>query len=265
MLFLTLRTCSRMVTSLADCLLPCLRGPLMGTFSHATRKEGTMKFAILALAVAPAMSFAAGSRQVDVDRITDASHVINELANAPAGIPPSILEKAQCIGVIPSVKKAAFVFGAKYGKGVMVCRTANGWSGPSTVIITGGSFGLQLGAGETDLVFAVRNHSGEDKIMQDKFTFNASAGAMAGPVGRTGQAETDAELHAQILSWSRSRGLYAGLDLGGATLRPDNDANRRIYGRDVTERQILTGEVPRPADANTLYAALQHYPIQPKR
>lgn len=220
-----------------------------------------MKFAILALAVTPAMLLAAGSRQVDLDRIADASHVLNELKNAPdKGIPDKILEKAQCIGVIPAVKKAAFVVGAKYGKGVMVCRTAKGWSGPSTEIIEGGSFGFQIGAGSTDVVFAVMNHDGERKITQDKFTFDASAGAMAGPLGRTGSAETDAQLHAEILSWSRSRGLYAGVDLGGATLRPDNDANARIYGREVSQRQILSGDVPAPADAHQLYEALDRYP-----
>lgn len=225
-----------------------------------------MKFAIMALVVTPAMLLAAESEHVDLDRITDASQVLNELKDAPdKGIPEDILRKAQCVGVIPSVKKAAFIVGAKYGKGVLVCRTATGWSAPATVIIEGGSFGLQFGGGSTDVVLVVQNHDGENKIMQDKFTFDASAGAMAGPVGRTAAAETDAELHAEILSWSRSRGLYGGIDLGGATLRPDNDANKKIYGREVTERQILTGEVPAPAAANSLYTALNRYPAKEPR
>ena len=159
----------------------------------------------------------------------------------------------------PRVKKAGFIVGAKYGKGILVCRTGHGWSAPSTVIVEGGSFGFQIGAGETDVVLVVQNKSGERRLMQDKFTFGASAGAMAGPVGRTAQAETDAELHAEILSYSRSRGLFAGIDLSGSTLRPDNDDNQAIYGRQVTQREILTGKVRPPAAADRLYAELNRY------
>lgn len=224
-----------------------------------------MKVAVIALAFAPALLFA-DSRSVDLNRISSATEVLQDVMSAPDhGIPSDILDRAQCVGIIPGVKKAGFIFGAKYGKGIVVCRTATGWSGPSTVTIEGGSVGFQIGAGETDLVFVVQNRAGEHKLMQDKFTFDASAGAMAGPVGRTAAAETDAELHAEILSWSRSRGLFAGIDLGGATLRPDNGANRRIYGRPVTEREILTGAVPPPAAASPLYAELNHYALNARR
>ncbi len=224
-----------------------------------------MKLTIVALALAPALLFA-DSYTTDVDRLSHATNVLQEVMNAPdAGIPQDILHKAQCVGIIPGVKKAGFIFGAKYGKGIMVCRTATGWSGPSTVIVEGGSVGFQIGAAETDFVFVVQNRAGEHKVMQDKFTFDASAGAMAGPVGRTAAAETDAELHAEILSWSRSRGLFAGVDLGGATLRPDNAANRRIYGQPVTQREILTGQVPPPSAASGLYAELDRYTLSARR
>ena len=125
--------------------------------------------------------------------------------------------------------------------------------------IEGGSIGLQIGLGETDLVFVVKNRSGEEKLMQDKFTFGADASAMAGPVGRTAQAQTDAQIHAEILSWSRARGAFAGISLEGSTLRPDHDDNRALYGRDVTQREILTGGVQPPAGADTLYAAIGRY------
>jgi len=218
-----------------------------------------MKFAILSLACVPALLFA-DTRSDTLDRISGATEVFQDIMSAPdRGIPQDILAKAQCVGIIPGVKKAGFIVGAKYGKGIVTCRTANGWSAPSTVIIEGGSFGLQIGAGETDVVLVVQNRAGEDKLMHDKFTIGASAGAMAGPVGRTAQAETDAELHAEILSYSRSRGLFAGVDLGGATLRPDKEDNRAVYGRDVTQREILTGAVRPPAAASGLYAELSRY------
>jgi len=218
-----------------------------------------MKFAIITLALTPAFLFA-DNRADDVSRISDATEVFQDIMGAPdRGIPQDILAKAQCVGIIPGVKKAGFIVGAKYGKGVLVCKTDHGWSAPETVIIEGGSIGLQIGAGETDVVLVVQNRSGEEKLMQDKFTIGGSAAAMAGPVGRTAQAETDAQLHAEILAYSRSRGLFAGVDLGGSTLRPDHDANRRLYGRDVTPREILTGVVPPPQAANGLYAQLNRY------
>jgi lipid-binding SYLF domain-containing protein len=218
-----------------------------------------MKHAALILALTPVL-LCAETRADAIARISDATTVLNEIMAAPdKAIPQEILEKAQCVGLIPGVKKAGFVVGAKYGKGILVCRTAHGWSGPSTVIVEGGSFGLQIGAGETDVVLVVQNADGMQKLLQDKFTIGASAEAMGGPVGRTAAAETDAEMHAEILSYSRSRGLFAGIDLGGATLRPDNDANREVYGRPVTSREILMGEVARPTGAHELYAALTRY------
>lgn len=218
-----------------------------------------MKYVFVTLLLTPVMMFADSRAQV-VNRIDDAANVFQQIMAAPDnGIPRDILNHAQCVGIIPGVKKAGFIFGAKYGKGVMVCRTAEGWSAPSTVIVEGGSVGFQIGASDTDVVLVVQNRSGENKLMQDKFTFGGSAGATAGPVGRTASAETDAQLHAEILSYSRSRGLFAGVDLNGATLRPDREDNRLLYGPDVTQREILTGGVQPPAAAQALYSELNQY------
>jgi len=194
-------------------------------------------------------------------RVRVSGEVLNEVLDAKdKGIPEDLLGKAQCVGVIPNLKRAGFIVGAKYGKGVVVCRTDTGWSAPSTVIVEGGSIGFQIGAGETDLVFVVMNHRGMDHIMSDKFTVGGDASAMAGPVGRSTTAETDAMLNAEILSWSRSRGIFAGVSLEGATLRPDHKDNREMYGRDVSQREILTGVVRRPAGAEALYADLDRFP-----
>ncbi|HEV8037242.1 MAG TPA: lipid-binding SYLF domain-containing protein [Bryobacteraceae bacterium] len=194
-------------------------------------------------------------------RVRVSGEVLNEILDArDKGIPEDLLGKSQCVGVIPNLKRAGFIVGAKYGKGVVVCRTGTGWSAPSTVIVEGGSIGFQIGAGETDLVFVVMNHRGMDHIMSDKFTVGGDASAMAGPVGRSTTAETDAMLNAEILSWSRSRGIFAGVSLEGATLRPDHKDNREMYGRDVTQREILTGAVRRPAGAEALYADLDRFP-----
>jgi lipid-binding SYLF domain-containing protein len=216
--------------------------------------------ALTVLTVTPMVVFAA--KNDNEKRIREAANVFNEIMSTPdKGIPEDILNKAQCIGIVPSLKRAGFIVGAKYGKGVLMCRTANGWSAPSTIRVEGGSFGFQIGAGETDLVFVVRNRSGEDKLMKDKFTVGADASGMAGPVGRTAEAETDAMMRAEILSWSRSRGIFAGVTLDGSTLRPDNEDNEEIYGHHVTQREILTGAVQPPPAAQPLYAALNHYGV----
>ena len=194
-------------------------------------------------------------------RVRVSGEVLNEILDAKdKGIPEDLLGKAECVGVIPNLKRAGFIVGAKYGKGVVVCRTDSGWSAPSTVIVEGGSVGFQIGAGETDLVFIVMNHRGMDHLMADKFTIGGDASVMAGPIGRTGEAQTDAMMNAEILSYSRSRGVFAGVSLEGATLRPDHKDNREMYGRDVTQREILTGATPRPAGADALYADLDRFP-----
>src|SRR3984885_6143174 len=195
-------------------------------------------------------------------RVAVSAEVLSEILHAKdKTIPEDLISKALCVGVVPSLKRAGFIVGAKYGKGVVVCRTARGWSAPDTIRIEGGSFGFQIGAGETDLVFIVMNRHGVDDLMKDKFTLGGDASVMAGPVGRSGTAETDALMRAEILGYSRSHGIFAGVALEGSTLRPDNDDNREVYGRDVTQRAILAGKVKRPAIARPIYMELNRYGI----
>lgn len=193
-------------------------------------------------------------------RIREAANVFQEINQAEdKGIPHDLLEKAHCVGIIPGMKRAGFIVGGNYGKGVLLCRSGAGWSAPDMVRVEGGSFGLQIGAGETDVVFIVMNQHGVDKLLEDKFTVGGDASAMAGPVGRSAAANTDAMMHAEILSYSRARGVFAGVTLNGSTLRPDKDDNRVLYGADTTPREILTGKVAHPADAAPLYAALRRF------
>ena len=176
------------------------------------------------------------------------------------GIPHDLLAKAHCVGIVPGLKRAGFIVGGEYGKGIVTCRTAGGgWSAPSMIIMEGGNFGFQIGVGETDLVFTVMNARGENRLMADKFTIGGDAAAMAGPVGRDAEAQTDALMTAEILSWSRSRGVFAGVSLDGVSLRPDNDDNEALYRRPVTQREVLHGDVARPAAAGRLYGELNRY------
>ena len=219
-----------------------------------------MKVAYFALFAA--CSLLADTRSDVVHRIQTAEDVLHEIMQTPdKGIPSEIFEKAKCVGIVPDLKRAGFIVGAKYGKGIVTCRTHEdaGWSAPSTIIIEGGNIGFQIGAGETDLVFTIMNSRGENHLMQDKFTVGGEAEAMVGPVGRDAQALTDAEMNAEILSWSRSRGIFAGVSLDGASLRADNDDNEALYGSRVTQQQILHGSVRRPATASRLYSELNRY------
>jgi lipid-binding SYLF domain-containing protein len=196
-----------------------------------------------------------------VKHMNEAAGVLTEIMNAKdQGIPVELLENAHCIGLVPNLKRAGFVVGAKFGKGVLSCRTANGsWSAPSMIRIEGGNIGLQIGAGETDVVFVVMNQKGQEKLNEDKFTIGADVSAMAGPVGRSAEAKTDAAMRAEIVSYSRSRGLFAGVTLDGATLRPDNDDNADLYGRQIKQRDILHGTVAPPSAAKTLMDTLNRY------
>jgi len=193
-------------------------------------------------------------------RISESATVLSEIMHAnDKGIPADVLDKSQCVGIVPNLKRAGFIVGAKYGKGVVVCRAQGGWSAPSTIRIEGGSIGLQIGAGETDVVFIVMNERGMNKLMQDKFTVGADVSAMAGPVGRSAEARTDAMMHAEILSYSRARGAFVGISLDGATMRPDNEDNSKLYGRAATQEEILRGRVKPPASADSLYTELNRY------
>jgi len=186
---------------------------------------------------------------------------LQEITNAgDRGIPEHLIRRAQCVAVIPNLKRAGFIVGAKYGKGVLTCRTPEGWSAPAIMRIEGGSIGLQIGLGETDVVLLVMGESGKNRLMHDKFTVGGDASVMAGPVGRSTQAETDATMSAEILAYSRSRGLFGGVSLEGATLRPDNDDDAKIYGRPVSVEEILHGHVTPPPAASALYNELNRFP-----
>src|SRR5512147_2619586 len=194
-----------------------------------------------------------------VKRLGEASEVFSEIMATPdKGIPQEMLENAHCIVIVPGLKTAAFLFGGKYGKGYLSCRNKSGvgWSAPATVRIEGGSVGFQIGGSETDLVMLVMNERGADKLLSSKFTLGAEGSVAAGPVGRTATAQTDVQMHAEILSWSRSQGLFAGLALEGATLRQDLDDNATLYGKKLENRVIVTTGVRAPKAASSLLAQL---------
>lgn len=198
-------------------------------------------------------------------RLGEAATVFSEVMATPdKGIPQDLLDKSHCIVIVPSLKTAAFLVGAKFGKGYLSCRNKNGegWSAPATVRIEGGSVGFQIGGSETDLVMLVMNEGGADKLLSSKFTLGAEGSVAAGPVGRTATAQTDAQMHAEILSWSRTQGLFAGLALEGATLREDLDDNADLYGSKLANRDIVTNGRPAPASAAKLMELLNKYSPQ---
>lgn len=214
------------------------------------------------LCLVAALPLLADRQNDDMKRIDVATTALSEIMHASdGGIPSDLMQRAHCVGVIPGMKRAGFIVGANYGKGFVTCRTGgmNKWSAPDMVVLEGGSFGLQIGAGETDIVFTIMNRDGVNRLMKDKVTIGGEVAAMAGPVGRTVQAQTDALMTAEILSWSRSRGIFAGVDLNGASLRADNEDNRALYGRDITSREILHGDAQPPPDCARLYGELGRY------
>ena len=221
-----------------------------------------VKQAIWVLAISGAMSATAlaADREVKVDDRLDASaDALTDMMRASdQGIPHDLIDKAHCVVVVPGMKKAGFIFGAKYGRGFAVCRrhAGVGWSAPAAMRVEGGSVGFQIGASETDVVLLVMNDRGMKHLLSDKFTIGGEATAAAGPIGRDASAQTDAVMHAEILSYSRSRGLFAGISLEGATLRPDEEANRELYGHDTTNRKILKGDFKTPAAAGKFEHAL---------
>jgi lipid-binding SYLF domain-containing protein len=212
----------------------------------------------LALFACVATGVVLGQETTPDKRLQEASAVVSEMMGMPdKGIPQSVLEKAQCIVVVPGLKKAAFIVGGQYGRGFASCRKPGaGWGPPAAVRMEGGSVGLQLGGQSTDVILLVMNQSGMEKLTSDKFTIGADAAAAAGPVGRDAKADTDILLKAEILSYARSRGVYAGLSLEGTTLRPDTEENKKLYGRAISNKEILDGAVPTPAAARIFTAAL---------
>ncbi len=198
----------------------------------------------------------------DINRLEESALVLEEVMAAPdKAIPQDLLDRSHCIVVVPGLKKAAFIIGGKYGRGFLSCRKASriGWSAPGAVRVEGGSFGFQLGGSETDVVMLVMNERGADRLLSSKFTVGGDASAAAGPVGRTASAQTDATMRAEILTWSRSRGLFAGVSLQGATLRQDISVNESIYGKAYTNRDIVNSGLAVPAGASRLISLLNKY------
>lgn len=208
--------------------------------------------------------FSAAALQADTprERLQNSATVLREIMTAPdKSIPQDLLDQAHCVVIVPGVKSGAFLVGAKYGRGYATCRDAKGpgWGPPAAVRIEGGSFGFQIGGSETDVVLLVMNQRGMDRLLESKFTLGGAAEVAAGPVGRSSTAQTDAKMTAKILSYSRSRGVFAGVSLQGATLRPDEDENARLYSSNYSNKTILRGYVPVPKAATELVSLLNRY------
>ncbi|MGH9465913.1 MAG: lipid-binding SYLF domain-containing protein [Terriglobales bacterium] len=226
---------------------------------------GRSRFAVLALAAAVVFALAPRAHaQKALQRLQRAAAVFREIMNAPdGGVPDVILEHTQCVMIVPGYKRAGFGFGGALGRGVVTCRVAAhaghpaGWSAPLFVSLGGVSFGLQIGAQESDVVMLIMNRNGENHLLRDKFTLGGDMAATAGPVGREADAQTDLSMHAKMLAYSRSRGLFGGITIKGGVIKQDHDSNKWLY-KNATALQILDGHVARPAAAQSLIAELNH-------
>jgi len=208
-------------------------------------------------------AWAESDRAKVVERMSEAATVMDEIMAAPdKGIPEEILGSAECVAIVPSFLKGGFVVGGAYGKGVATCRTANGWSAPAFFRMEGGSFGLQIGGEAVDLVLLIMNERGMRSLLSSKFQLGADASAAAGPVGRHAEGSTDWKLRAEVLTYSRSRGLFAGITLKGNTLRQDKGDTRAFYGRMVPFRTSLTGQIAAPSDAQPFLATVSKYALR---
>jgi SH3 domain-containing YSC84-like protein 1 len=215
----------------------------------------TLLFAITSVVAFPVLQAKNGA----VNRLDNAADLLTDMMKASdKGVPQDLLNKAQCVILVPGLKKAAFLVGAKYGRGFAMCRREGGvgWTAPAAIRIEGGSLGFQIGGTEQDVLLLVMNDRGIKHLLSNKFTIGGEATASAGPLGRDVSAQTDAVMRAEMLSYSRSRGLFAGISLDGATLRPDDDANLELYGRDIENKEILTGRVKTPAAAGKVESLL---------
>jgi lipid-binding SYLF domain-containing protein len=202
----------------------------------------------LAMLSLGSLCWAGSAREDATERLENSKQVLHEIMGMPdKGIPEEVLEHAKCIAVVPHMVKGGFVFGGKGGKGVATCRTANGWSAPAFITISGGSWGLQIGVQAVDLVMIIQNEKGMQKLLESNFHVGADASAAAGPVGRHAEAGTDWKMDTEILTYSRAKGVFAGLTLEGASIRQDSDSRHAIYGRKVTTRALLLGKVTPPA------------------
>jgi lipid-binding SYLF domain-containing protein len=216
---------------------------------------------IVFLLILMAATLAGKDKKEPLQRLDEAAAVFKEIMATPdRSIPQDLLEKAHCIVIVPGLKKGAFIIGAKYGKGFLTCRAgAKGWSAPGTIRVEGGSVGFQIGGSESDVIMLVMNERGASKLLSSKFTLGGEGEVAAGPVGRQASAQTDAMMRAEILSWSRSRGVFAGISLQGATLRQDLDDNAVIYGKKLTNKEIVETGVSAPAAAQPLLGLLNKY------
>jgi lipid-binding SYLF domain-containing protein len=225
--------------------------------------EITMLKRILAVTILIAtasLTAVASDRDDDVNRTQKAAQVFKEIMNTPdQGIPTNLLESAKCIAIVPGDKKFAFVFGGSYGRGLATCRTGHGWSAPMFVAINSGSVGYQIGGSSTDIVMLFMNDHALQSLMSDKFKVGADASVAAGPVGRNATAATDLKLNAEILSYSRSKGIFAGVSLDGAVMQADKSGDKAMYGDDVNRHEILDGKVAVPASARALVEELGGY------
>ena len=203
----------------------------------------------------------ASDRDDDIGRVQKATQVFQEIMATPdKGIPRDLLEKAKCVAIIPGEEKLAFIFGGNYGKGLAVCRTANGWSAPMFIAVGGGSVGFQIGGSFTDVVLLFMNDHALQSLLSDKFKIGADVTVAAGPVGRHAAADTDLKLNAEILSYSRSKGIFAGVSVDGAVVQADHSGDKALYGSDVTHQEILDGKTAVPEPARSLLEELTNFP-----
>ena len=199
-------------------------------------------------------------RSEATDRLTDAGKVLDEIMGAPdSGIPQTVLAKARCVAVIPSMVKGGFVIGGRHGRGAVTCRTPNGWSAPAFISLNGGSWGAQIGVEKVDLVLLFMNDKGVNSLLKDNFKMGADASVAAGPLGRHAEAATDAKLNSEILAYSRAKGLFAGVELNGAAVKPDNDSNVSFYGSNINWKETLSGAVKAPAGVDPFLDAVRKY------
>src|ERR1700674_52565 len=213
---------------------------------------------LLAMVSLGTVCWAGSAREDAVERLNNAGQVLHEIMAMPdKGIPEEVLEHAKCVAVVPHMVKAGFIFGGKGGKGVASCRTANGWSAPAFITISGGSWGLQIGVEAVDVVLIIQNDKGMQRLLSSNFQIGGDASAAAGPVGRHAEAGTDWKMDTEILTYSRAKGAFAGLTLEGASLRQDSDSRHAIYGRNATTRALLLGKVPAPAAAQPFLAEIR--------
>jgi lipid-binding SYLF domain-containing protein len=219
------------------------------------------KFWLLILMVSVcSLAFAADEETKAAERVQAAADVLNDIQGAPdKGIPQEVLGSAECVAVVPSMLKGGFIVGAKYGRGLASCRTPKGWSAPAFFVLTGGSFGFQIGGQAVDLVMLIMNKDGMKHLLSSEFALGADASVAAGPVGRHAEGNTDWKMRAEVLTYSRARGLFAGVSLNGAQIKQDKDSTREFYGRMVPFRTSLVGEIEPPAGANAFLTSLSQW------